>query len=106
MREGGRLADVKEAEAELGHHAEIHYSVAPEGGRGEVASIMRDERRRPRKCPGCGGSSIVRGTEVQGVAVTVVPPTEESAAVTVPAYWDVCYGCGMLTLFVRVSEAQ
>jgi len=65
-----------------------------------------NDRRRARSCPGCGGSSIVRGTEVEGVAVTMVPPTEESAAVRVPAYCDVCYQCGMLTLFVRVSEGH
>jgi hypothetical protein len=64
------------------------------------------ERRRIRSCPSCGGNNIVRGSEVQGVTVTMAPATEDSAAVRVPAYCDVCYECGMLTLFVRVSEGQ
>jgi hypothetical protein len=66
---------------------------------------MLSERRRKRVCPSCGESKMVRGQRVEGVAVCLAPRTEEAPAVTVPAYCDVCYGCGMVTLFVRVGEA-
>lgn len=65
---------------------------------------MGAERRRERKCPGCSGTNIARGTQVEGIAVCLVPPTEESEAVTVPVYSDVCYQCGMVTLFARVGS--
>ena len=65
---------------------------------------MPKEQRRPRRCPSCGGGNIVRGSEVQGISVTVTPQTEVSSAVTVPAYSDICYDCGLVSLFVRVGE--
>ena len=65
---------------------------------------MPKERRRSRKCPSCGGESIVRGSEVQGIGVTVTPQTEVSSAVTLPAYSDICYDCGLVSLFVRVGK--
>lgn len=39
------------------------------------------------------------------MAVSLVPATEESAAVSVPVYSDVCYQCGMVSLFARVANA-
>lgn len=64
------------------------------------------ERRRPRTCPSCGGDLIVRGPQVEGVAVQLAPATEEGPGVSVPAYSDVCYDCGMVCLFVRVSHTK
>jgi hypothetical protein len=63
----------------------------------------KKERRRPRRCPSCGGDKIVRGTVVEGVRVTLAPATEVSEAVTVPAYSDTCGECGLVTLFVRTG---
>ena len=40
------------------------------------------------------------------MSISLVPGTEESAAVTVPAYSDICYGCGMVSLFVRVGQTK
>ena len=70
--------------------------------RGETMTT-RGQRRRERRCPSCGGSSIRRGGEVEGVAVHLVPPTEMSMAITVPAYSDICNDCGLVMLFVRRS---
>jgi hypothetical protein len=65
---------------------------------------VRTDRRRPRTCPGCGGGNILRGSRVEGVSISLVPPTEDSDAVVVPAYSDVCYDCGMVTLFARIGH--
>jgi hypothetical protein len=64
------------------------------------------ERRRARTCPSCGGSNIVRGREVEGLSICLVPATEESPEVTLPAYSDICYECGLVSLFVRIGHAH
>lgn len=63
----------------------------------------RTERRRERRCPSCGGKSIMRGGQVEGVSVPLAPPTEISAPVAVPAYCDICGDCGMVMLFIRAG---
>jgi len=62
------------------------------------------ERRRRRRCPSCGGEKITRGRVVEGVRVKLVPPTELSEEVSVPAYSDVCGECGLVTMFVRIAD--
>jgi len=67
---------------------------------------MTEERRRPHACPSCGGSTLVRGQAVEGMSIGLTPTTEEGPAVTVPVCSDVCYECGMVCLFVRVSQVK
>jgi predicted RNA-binding Zn-ribbon protein involved in translation (DUF1610 family) len=62
-------------------------------------------RRRPRVCPSCGGDTIVRGEQVEGVSVSVSPTSEAGPGASMPAYSDVCHDCGMVMLYVRVGEA-
>lgn len=68
--------------------------------------MKREERRRARQCPSCRGGTIVRGGQVDGISILLVPGTEESEAVTVPAYSDVCHDCGLVSLYVRVSPGS
>ncbi len=65
-----------------------------------------DNRRRNRRCPSCGGANIMRGTKVDGVTVSLVRDTEDSPAVKVPAFSDICGECGLVSLYVRVGEGQ
>lgn len=64
---------------------------------------MTQERRKARRCPGCGGGNIGRGHQVEGVSIVLAPAEPESPAVTAPAYSDVCRDCGMVLLFVRLG---
>ena len=63
------------------------------------------ERRRERRCPSCGRDNVVRGPKVEGVAVPLPHASEGGNPVTTDAYADVCYDCGMVTMFVRLSES-
>jgi hypothetical protein len=42
---------------------------------------------------------------VDGVSLSVSSTSEEGAGVSVPAYSDVCYDCGMVMLYVRIEKA-
>jgi hypothetical protein len=66
----------------------------------------RQERRRQRRCPSCGGSDIFRGTKVEGMTIPLLPVTEGRSQGGVSAYCDVCNQCGMVTFFVRLSELK
>ena len=63
------------------------------------------ERRRERRCPSCRGANVMRGPQVGGVVVPLPHASEGRQPVTTDAYADVCYDCGMVTMFVRLSEA-
>jgi|GEM_PF-2917480 len=63
----------------------------------------RDRRRRPRRCPSCGGNNVGRGHQVEGIMITLVPASGGAPAVTVPAFSDICRDCGMVMLFVRLG---
>ena len=64
---------------------------------------VEKERRRRRRCPSCGGEKIVRGREVEGIRIGLVPQTEVSEPVVASVYSDICGECGMVTLFARVE---
>ena len=46
----------------------------------------------------------MRGTKVEGVRVSLVRETEDSPAVSVPAFSDICGECGLVSLYVRVGQ--
>jgi len=48
----------------------------------------------------------MRGPKTEGLSIPLAPPEGQLPAAPVPAYADVCYDCGMVTLFVRVSAVQ
>ena len=64
---------------------------------------MPEERRRPRKCPSCGGDKILRGWQVPGIEVQRVPPSEAGPAVLAEVYSDYCQECGMVLLYTRLD---
>lgn len=67
---------------------------------------MPEDRRRERRCPSCGGTQLLRARRVDGWSVTV-PATEEGPRdVRLAPFADVCYDCGMVTLFVRIADAR
>jgi hypothetical protein len=43
---------------------------------------------------------------VEGLAIALVPATEVTPPVEVPAYSDICYDCGLVCLYVRVGHAE
>jgi hypothetical protein len=62
------------------------------------------ERRRRRTCPSCRGTNVIRGPKVGGLAIPLPHTGEGGKTLTADAYADVCYDCGMVTMFVRLSE--
>jgi hypothetical protein len=48
----------------------------------------------------------MRGPQAKGLGIPLAPPGGHKRAAPVPAYSDVCYDCGMVTLFVRVSDVK
>ena len=66
--------------------------------------VATKERRRLRNCASCWSDQIVRGTKVEGMAIPLGPGAQNGGAGTAPVYANVCCECGMVTLFVRISE--
>jgi hypothetical protein len=64
----------------------------------------RKERRRERRCPSCGGASMIRGCRVPGVQLQVVRENGERRSGLIALYSDVCVDCGLTSFYARRGE--
>jgi hypothetical protein len=67
---------------------------------------MSAERRRNRNCPSCGGTNLRRESRVPGWTVPTSPSEEVEQALHLNPYCDVCNDCGLLSLYVRLSDTE
>ena len=59
------------------------------------------ERRRPRQCPSCGATGIIRGCRVPGVQIQVVTDDGKQQSGPIGLYSDVCMECGLTHFYAR-----
>jgi hypothetical protein len=62
------------------------------------------ERRRERRCPSCGGASMIRGCKVPGVQLQIVTGEGEQRSGLIGLYSDVCVDCGLTSFYARRAE--
>jgi len=64
----------------------------------------QQERRRKRKCPSCGGSSMIRACRVPGVQLQIVRDDGGQRSGLIGLYSDVCVDCGLTSFYARRGE--
>jgi ribosomal protein S27AE len=64
----------------------------------------REDRRRKRRCPSCGGTSMIRGCRVPGVQLQIVKDDGERLSGLIALYSDVCVECGLTSFYARRGE--
>jgi ribosomal protein S27AE len=69
-----------------------------------MSEKRRTERRRARKCPSCGGSSMIRACKVPGVQLQIVREDSGSRSGLIGLYSDVCVDCGLTSFYARRGE--
>ncbi len=62
------------------------------------------ERRRQRKCPSCGGTSMIRACRVPGVQLQIVTGEGQHRSGLIGLYSDVCVDCGLTSFYARRAE--
>jgi len=62
------------------------------------------ERRRHRRCPSCGGISMIRGCKVPGVQLQIVTGEGQQRSGLIGLYSDVCVDCGLTSFYARRGE--
>ncbi len=62
------------------------------------------DRRRQRRCPSCGGLSMIRGCRVPGVQLQIVSQQGEHRSGPIALYSDVCMDCGLTSFYARRGE--
>ena len=62
------------------------------------------EQRRQRRCPSCGGTSMIRGCRVPGVQLQVVTQQGDHRSGMIALYSDVCVDCGLTSFYARRGE--
>ena len=62
------------------------------------------ERRRRRKCPSCGGTSMIRACRVPGVQLQIVTGEGQHRSGLIGLYSDVCVDCGLTSFYARRAE--
>lgn len=69
-----------------------------------MSAGQRNERRRERRCPSCGGASMIRGCRVPGVQLQIVTGEGEQRSGLIGLYSDVCVDCGLTSFYARRAE--
>jgi hypothetical protein len=69
-----------------------------------MSKERRAERRRQRRCPSCGGASMIRACRVPGVQLQVVRDDGERRSGLIALYSDVCVDCGLTSFYARRGE--
>ena len=69
-----------------------------------MSEKRQQERRRARKCPSCGGSSMIRACKVPGVQLQIVREDSGSRSGLIALYSDVCVDCGLTSFYARRGE--
>ena len=64
----------------------------------------KQERRRQRKCPSCGGTSMIRACRVPGVQLQIVTGEGQHRSGLIGLYSDVCVDCGLTSFYARRAE--
>ncbi len=69
-----------------------------------MSSLPANERRRPRSCPSCGATGMIRGCRVPGVQIQVVTDDGQQRSGLIGLYSDVCVECGLTSFYARREE--
>ena len=69
-----------------------------------MAEESQQDRRRHRKCPSCGGRSMIRGCRVPGVQLQIVAHESGRRSGLIGLYSDVCMDCGLTSFYARRGE--
>lgn len=78
----------------------------PSEERGGSSGFPGQERRRQRKCPSCGGSSMIRGCRLPGVQIQIVSHEGGRRSGLISLYSDVCMDCGLTSFYARRAEVE
>jgi hypothetical protein len=69
-----------------------------------MSEERQQERRRKRRCPSCGGSSMIRACRVPGVQLQIVREDSGRRSGLIALYSDVCVDCGLTSFYARRGE--